>query len=516
MEQNIRKNLMVVFLISLAILGRFVIEYLFQVAWDYFDLSSVTGIIFRTITVIIFVIIWLSVTFRSDSPHQKLPWLLVLTFEPVLGITLFLTFGRSFRRSLRYRNRPLMVDDKYITREMKPGTLDGPLDTYDLRTQNLLKSAHRITRHQPFIDDSSVEVLKNGETFYPALIQSIKEAKHFILFQFFIIRSDKRGREIVDLLMQKAEDGVEVKMIMDGLGSARMKRRYRREIQRSAIDLVIQDKVYFPLFNTRIHYRNHRKNVVIDGLVAYTGGMNIGNEYDNRIPHDYYFRDTQLKIEGALVHSLTALFFKDYYYNTNQFIDSAYYYPAPKQVSEKGAYQLLESGPDHKEASIRDMVVKMIHAAQENIRIMTPYMALDPETLNALKTAATSGINVEIIVPGTPDKYVVYKVTKYFISNLMADGVNVYHYEKGFSHAKVIIIDDMYASVGSYNMDYRSAMVDFELSVLIASSDAVTTLIDDFEADKQDSILIDQERWDSRSLFNRVLESVMSYFTPII
>lgn len=514
MERNLRKNLWVVLIISMAIGGRFVLEFLFQIVWDFFDLSSVSGFVFRSVTVIVFVFIWLSITFRSDSPHQKLPWLLVLTFEPVLGITLFLTFGRSFRRSRRYRKRPLMVDDKYITHEATPAQTKDTLEGYDPRVRSLFHAGHLLSHHQPWDGDTSIDVLKNGETFYPDLIQSIKEAQSFILFEFFIIRADTRGREIVDLLMQKAENGVEVKMIIDGLGSARMNRRYRRKIASSKIDFVVQDKVYFPMFNTRIHYRNHRKIVVIDGEVAYTGGMNIANEYDNRIPNNYFFRDTQLKIQGGLVKSLTSLFFKDYYYNTNRFIDDAFYYPDAHH-NGVGVAQLLESGPDSKRAGIRDMVIKMIHSANDTIKIMTPYMALDPETLNALKTAAKSGIDVQIIVPGSPDKYIVYKVTKYFISNLLEDGVNIYQYTGGFSHAKVIIIDDSIASVGSYNLDYRSAMVDFEATVMMHGP-AVQTLAQHFTMDRAASTKIEHERWKQRSLFNRFLESIMSYFTPIM
>jgi len=515
MEKNLRKNLLVVLVIAMAIAGRFLLEFLFNQVWDFFDLTSATGIFVRSLFVVIFILIWFSITLRSENPHQKLPWLLILTFEPVLGITLFMTFGRNFRQSYRYRRRPLMKQGNYITREESPQTLRIPEGSTDPTYTQFFTAAHRMSHHQPFIDNTRIDILKNGEAFYPELIKSIDAAKDFILFEFFILRSDTTGRKIVESLIRKAQEGVEVKIIIDALGSARTSWRFIRKIKKSNIDLVINDKIYFPLFNTRINYRNHRKIVVIDGHTGFTGGMNIADEYDNTIENDYYFRDTQIKLEGAAVRSLTALFFKDYYYNTNRFIDETRYYPQTTVRSE-GLAQIVQSGPDSKNALIRNLYLKMIMTAKHSVKIMTPYLAMDQETLTALKVAAQSGVRVEIIVPGIPDKYIVYKVTKAYITTLLSDDVHIYQYEKGFCHAKLLIIDDTVASVGSYNLDNRSAVIDFEITALMTGP-AVSTLLADFEADKQESTAIDEKEWnESRSFFTKFLEGIMSIFTPII
>ncbi len=514
MEKNLRKNLLVVLIITIAISFRFVLEFVFNILWDFYDISSIIGFVIRTLFVLIFVIIWLGITLRSDSPHNKLPWLLVLTFEPVLGITLFLTFGRSFQNSFRYRKRPLMKNGQYITKEASVGALGDALESYEPWIKNLTKNIHHATHHQPFIGDTQVEVLKNGEKFYPELKKSIKKAESFILFEFFILRHDKRSLEIVDLLIEKANQGIKVKMIIDALGSARTKRKFLKRIKDNNIDLIINDKIYFPLFNTRINYRNHRKIVVIDGKVGFTGGMNIANEYDNSIEHSYYFRDTQLKLSGNAVKSLTALFFKDYYYNTNQFINDDMYYPEVDMPS-KGLTQIIQSGPDSAYAHIRNFYLKMIYNAEKSIKIMTPYMALDHETLTALQTAAQSGIQIDIIIPGIPDKYIVYKVTKSFVGSLLDAGVNVYHYDPGFCHAKVLIVDEKVASVGSYNLDNRSAVIDFEVTTLLVDH-GVSELNMQFETDKNASSKIEKALWDNRPYFSRFLEGIMSIFTPII
>lgn len=511
MERNLRKNLMVVIILLLALGFRFLLEFIFISIWDFFDLSTFTGFFVRTLFVVVFLVIWFSITLRSDNPHQKLPWLLLLTFEPVLGITLFLTFGRSFKQSRRYRKRPYMQGRNYITQEASPEDFSYQDDAH----AEIFKAAHHCSHHQPFYQNTAVEVFKNGETFYPALIQDLKAAKHTILFEFFIFRHDETSRQFADILKQKAKEGLQVKVIIDGLGSARTKRSFLKDLRSAGVDLIINDKIYFPLFNTRINYRNHRKIVVIDGLVGYLGGMNIADEYDNTIAYHYHFRDTQMKLTGPANHSLTALFLKDYYYNTGVFIDDALYYPKASPTLSNHTVQIIESGPDSNSPTIRDLYIKLMMNAKKSIKIMTPYMALDQETLSAIKLAAGSGITVDIIVPGVPDKYIVYKVTKAYISNLMASGVHIHEFKKGFCHAKILIVDDEIASVGSYNLDYRSAIIDFEVSALV-KGDAVKTLTNQFNEDLEVSREIEKKQWRKRPLFSKVLEGIMSIFTPII
>ncbi len=514
MERNIRKILTIFLIIAIAIAVRFGLELAYNAVIALIDAAPFVGYATRTAFVLLLVIVWLTVALRSDSPTQKMPWLLLLLFEPVIGIALFLTFGRNFKYSLRYRRRPRIHDDSYITKEVRAEAGDVQLPDVDPDVAALFHASHRISYHQPFVDDTSVDVFRNGETFYPDLLDELTRAKRFILMEFFIVRSDTRGRQIIDLLMDKAAAGLEVKLIMDALGSSRINRLYLRKIKRSKIDLIINDKIYFPLFNTRINFRNHRKIVVIDGQVGYTGGMNLADEYDNSIDYAYYFRDTQVKLRGAAVKSLTSVFFKDYYYNTGTFIDSDDYYPKT-QVKSQGIVQILQSGPDSHEAHIRSVYLKAIMTAKHSIRIMTPYMSLDQETLTALIIAKRSGVDVEVIIPGTPDKYLVYKVTQYFATMLLTHTIDVYRYVKGFSHAKVLIIDDKIASVGSYNMNHRSALIDFEITALF-TGDAVQTVLDQYAQDKIDSEKIDPVAWKKRPIYHRLFEVAMSIFTPII
>ena len=513
MEKSMRKLMSILFLIGLAIFTRVALELIYRTLNVIFTFSPAAGFLIRTLFLVLVIIIWLSVTLRSENPYNKLPWLLILSFEPVIGITLFLTFGRSFKNSYRYQKRPLIHDNAYITHEENPDQLRLDYQDTPPYIQEIFQAAHHLSYHQPF-NHTKVTVLKNGEAFYPDLIHNIQNAQSFILLETFIFRSDTRGKELIDLLIRKAEEGLKVILIVDAFGTlSRMRPKYRKRLKRSNVEFILNDRIYFPFFNTRLNYRNHRKIVVIDGAIGYTGGLNIGDEYDNSILYDYHFRDTHVRIEGKAVSSLTTLFFKDYYYNTGRHINETFYYPKTFQ-SHQGIVQILQSGPESDEAAIRNVYLKMIFKAKHSIKIMTPYMALDPEIFTALKIAQKSGVQVEIIIPGTPDKYLVYKVTQYFAYAFAKHGIKIYVYQPGFCHAKILIIDDLLASVGSYNLDNRSALIDFEVSALFYDVKALETLVQQFEDDKKDSKLLDIN--EKRSIFNRLFEGLMSIFTPII
>ena len=514
MEKNIRKIVLIVGIILTAVLLRVGFEYAYRLINEIARITPIIGFLIRTLLLVFVTLIFLTIAIRGESAYQKLPWLIILIIEPLVGLFLYFSMGRSFKRSRRYKNRPLIHSFDYIKDEALPKTITYPENASSLSV-DIFELAHKLNYHQPHIHNTKVELFQNGETFYPELLNQIYSAKSFILMEFFIFATDTRGKEILTALMEKAASGVKVKLIYDALGSnRRINRAFYKKLKASKVDLVINDPIYFPFFNTRVNYRNHRKIVVIDGKIAYTGGMNIADEYDNRITYDYYFHDLQVKLEGAAVKSLTSLFFKDYYYNTNRFIDDDFYYPKA-EVSSSEIVQIIQSGPDSDYAFIRDTYVKMIMNAKQSIKIMTPYMALDQETLNALKMACLAGVCVDIIIPGKPDKLLVYKVTKYYAGVLLKHGASIHIYEKGFCHAKILIVDDEVASVGSYNFDNRSAVIDFEVTALFTGS-AVLDVVKSFNQDKQDSRLLMMDEWRNRSIIHPIIEGVLSVFTPII
>jgi cardiolipin synthase len=500
MEKNKRKLLSILFLIALAIFARVALEIVYQSLELLLQFSQPAGFLVRTLFLVLVLIIWIAVTLRSEQFHTKLPWLLMLFFEPVIGITLFLSFGRSFKNSRRYKNRPLLKDETF-------------LNSQGIHVEDALFKATQTLSKRGVYKNTEVTRFKNGEAFYPHLINTLKNATSSILFEVYIFRSDTRGKAILDLLIQKANEGLEVKMILDAFGSlSRLSKSDKKRLKASKVEVHYFDRVYFPFFNTRLNFRNHRKIIVIDGLIGYTGGMNIGDEYDNSILYDYHFRDTHVAVKGDVVKSLVEIFLKDYYYLTGRVLDFKRF-TAPHQIKNQSLNLVMESGPNSKVPYIRDVYLHLIHTAKTSIKIMTPYMAIDPETFTALKSAHERGVHVEIIIPGIPDKYLVYVVTKYFAHAFSEIGIDVYLYQPGFTHAKVLIIDDNLASVGSYNLDNRSAIIDFEVTLLSNDEALLTDLVDDFNQDKLEALSIKEEK---RHVITRLFEGLLSIFSPII
>ena len=245
------------------------------------------------------------------------------------------------------------------------------------------------------------------------------------------------------------------------------------------------------------------------------GGLNLADEYNLGKFKDYgFFRDTHLVLEGDAVRSLTQLFFRDFYYNTNEFISDTKYYPTYR-VKAEGLVQILPSGPEYKHPPIRNVYVKIINNAKKSIKIMTPYIALDNELLTSLVIAASSGVEVDIIIPGIPDKKSIYAVTKSFIEDLLEVGIKVYTYTPGFCHAKILIIDDVMASCGSYNLDNRSAKINFEVTTLLYLQ-CVDKLVEDFKKDLEESQEISYEVWLKRGVIRRLYEGLLNLFSTLV
>lgn len=514
-----RFNIKRIMWLTVIILAALIVRLLFEIVYDVYDeiysFTQFLNMAIRGFVAMIAIIAWVGIVVRSESTSNKLPWLIILALEPFIGIALFLTFGRNFRRSERYRELPLLKDGMYLVKE--PATdfnREGYLNI-DSEITDIYKAGYNSTKHHAYLNDTSVEVLTNGSKKFPRLIDELLLAEKFILMQYYIIRTDKIGKQVLSILKDKVLSGVEVYLMYDAFGGVFLNKKFMKSLKESGIQIVINDPVYFGLFNTRINYRNHRKVTVIDGNVGFVGGINLGDEYfENKKKKFGFWRDTHLVLKGNAVNSLTQLFFRDWYYNTDNFISADKYY-GTKKVESNGLVQIIPSGPDFKHPPIRNLYVKMINNAKKNIKIMTPYIALDQELMTSLVIAVSSGVDVEIIIPGIPDKKSIYTVTKSFVEGLLEVGIKVYQYKPGFCHAKVFIIDDMIASCGSYNLDNRSARINFEVTVLLYN-DAVNHLVTDFNNDIALSKEIILKKWAKRGLINRVYEGLLNLFSPLV
>ena len=514
MKFSYKRNLWILLILFFAIIVRIGFELVIEAFRIDYSFTEFIILSFRYFTTFFAILVWIRIVAKSEYSISKLPWLLILAIEPFTGLALFLTFGRDFRESSRYKKHPLIVGGKYLTNEPKTDFNLYEYKSIDSEVTDIFKTAYNMTFHHAYINDSKVVVLKNGNIFFPRLIKELKNAEKFILMQFFIIRTDATGRKILNILKDKAANGVEVKLIYDALGSAFLNRRYMKSLRKAGVIVQANDPVHFGVFDTKVNYRNHRKTTVIDGRVAFIGGMNLANEYWNKAKKYPKFRDTQLLLQGNIINSLTSLFFRDWYYITDTFIDDKKYYCAQK-VSSEALVQIIPSGPDFRYPPIRNTYVKIINNAKKSIKIMTPYLALDREMITSLIIASRGGINVEIIVPGKPDRKSVYEITRSFFQELLAEGVKIYTYKKMFTHAKVFICDDIIASCGTYNLDNRSARINFEATVLLYKT-GVDELINDFDLDRSKSKLVDAVKWSKRNYIQRVFEGLIGLMAPLV
>lgn len=514
MKQNIKLLMWVTLDIIIAIAFRYGFEVGYSYLQDYFNWTLGFTTVSRTFLTAIVVLIWVAIVIRSEYTINKLPWLIILTLEPFIGLGLFLTFGRSYQNSLRYKLKPLSRPKKYLLKEPKTPFEEKDYKKIDSEITDIYKAAFNATGHHAYIHSNEVTVLTNGAEKFPSLIQDLKQAQSFILMQYYIIRTDIIGHQVLDILKEKAKSNCEVYLLYDAIGSVFLDRSYIKDLKKSKIKVVRNEPVFFGFFNTKVNYRNHRKVTIIDGKVGYVGGMNLADEYNNTISPFGFFRDTHLRIEGSAVQSLTQLFFRDWYQNTRKLINDERFYPT-YELPKKGLVQIVPSGPEFKNPPIRNMYVKMINNAKQSIKIMTPYIALDQEILTSLVIAVKSGVKIDIIIPGVPDKKSVYQVTKSFIEPLIEEGVNIYFYKGGFTHAKVFIIDDHLASCGTYNLDNRSARINFEVTVLLYQT-GVSQLISDFNQDLQTSQLIDLKKWRKRPIQKRFIEGLFNLFSPLV
>ena len=515
MRLNIKRIMWVLVIILFGFLIRIAFEYLFDIFEDQYTITQFTDLFVRFFIVGIAILIFMSIVGTSDNTINKLPWLIVLTLEPTIGLFFFLTFGRSFRKSERYRELPLLKDGKYLVKEPHTNFNEQAYLDLDSEVTDIYKAAYNLTKHHAYINDSRVHVLTNGKEKFPVLIRELKKAQEFIVMQYYILRTDKIGKEVLNILKEKAEEGLDVYLMYDAFGGVFLNRKLMKSLKKSGVKIVINDPVHFGLFNTRINFRNHRKVIVIDSRVGFIGGLNLGDEYlSTKHKKTGFWRDTHLMIEGKAVNSLTQLFFRDWYYNTDKFISDDKYYKA-KKFNDVGITQIIPSGPDFKHPPIRNVYVKMINNAKKSIKIMTPYIALDQELLTSLVIAAKSGVKVDIIIPGKPDKKSIYTVTKSFIEDLLEEDINVYTYTKGFTHAKVFIIDDFLASCGTFNLDNRSAKINFEVTALIYN-EAVEKLVYDFDEDLKECKKIELKKWRKRGIITRIYEGMFNLFSPLV
>ncbi|WP_163539959.1 cardiolipin synthase [Gracilibacillus sp. YIM 98692] len=445
-------------------------------------------------------------------------WIMVLTFIPVFGFILYLIFGRklSNKTIFTWDTKSKLGVKSAVQHQMREiESRQFHIHDPQLYQYKDLFYLHLRNNDAIYSQDNELEIFTEGNRKFDSLIEDIKQAKDHIHLLYYIIRSDQLGERLANLLMQKALEGVKVRVLYDDMGSRRLSRKLIKKMRRSGAEVEGFFPPLIPKVNLKINHRNHRKLAIIDGEIGYIGGFNIGDEYLGSNKRFGYWRDTHLRIEGSAVNHMQTRFILDWNQASRHDIvyDKRYYAGKPKGHV---GMQIVSSGPDSEWEQIKHGYIKMIMSAKEYIFIQTPYFIPDESLLDALKIASLSGVDVRIMIPNKPDHPFVYWATYSYIGELLNAGATVYIYQKGFLHAKMIVVDSKIASVGTANIDVRSFRLNFEVNAFLYQGTVAEMLVDEFEKDMEDSTLLTHDEYHKRSLWIRFKESISRLISPIL
>lgn len=475
-----------------------------------------TIVILFLIAIAVLLLVGTVIFLENRNPEKTVAWLIVLIALPFIGFMLYLVFGRNARkRKLFYHKHIGESHLKRIVFEQTQRLIDA--EVVQRGSGRLLRLMRLIlnSADAPLTAHNRVQVLTDGPSKFKALFDELERAEHHIHLEYYIFKEDEIGRDVQRLLIEKALQGVEVRVLIDGLGSRKISKDFLGEMTNGGVQVAYFFPVRFPFITSKLNFRNHRKIVVVDGKVGFLGGMNIGDEYLSRKREVGFWRDTHLRLEGESVHRMQTIFLNDWYFITHQRIEDTAYYP-PVQEFDKQYAQIVASGPDSDWESIRQVYFTALATARHKIDIQTPYFIPDESISMALKTAALSGLNVRLIVQGIPEYQLTYWASRSYFEELLQAGVKIYKYRKGILHAKAIMIDDEIGIVGSANVDIRSFQLNFEVSALVYDRMFVQRLQADFEQDLNDSVQVDLDVYKMRPLSDRYKESGARLLSPLL
>ena len=446
---------------------------------------------------------------EKKNPLYTIFWIFLLYLLPYIGFFIYLFFGLTFKKK-RVANKI------YKIKKLKSIKNVHGSDKEELRRWKGLITYLEMSTDNYITSNNDIQVYFAGEEFFSDLKKEIANAKKFINMEYFIFQFDGIGKEIADLLIKKAKEGIEVNLIIDGVNLANYK--LKSYFKNTGVHLYLFFRTYIPIFNIRINYRDHRKVTIIDNRVAFVGGMNIGDEYLGKGKIGYW-RDTSVKIYGDIVST----FEKEFYFSMsivkNKFLkdEKTSNEISLKYEEEDNVYmQVISSGPNYEFPAIRDNYIKLIQEARKSVFIQTPYFVPDDLLLDTLKSAVLSGIDVKIMIPNKADHPFIYWINQYYVAELLRLGANIYRYENGFIHSKTILVDEEVVSVGTCNFDYRSFYLNFEINLNIYNKDVANSFKTQYYKDIAISKKLTFADFKKRSIFTKIKESVFRLLSPIM
>ncbi|WP_240649018.1 cardiolipin synthase [Anaerosphaera multitolerans] len=456
---------------------------------------------------------------ERKKPTSTLLWVMAINFLPIFGFILYLFIGQDLSKKKMFDKKDIIkVKMQKNAQEQLNDIRSGKYVFENERTKDYVEMIEmfNVSEDEIFYQGNDIEMFNDGRDMFKRLLDDMEKAKTSIYFESYIFKSDGLGTEIMELFKRKVKEGVEVLLLVDGMGARKLTSRDRKDLVRNGVKLAIFFPGLFGKFNTHMNYRNHRKIIVIDHEIGYVGGLNVGDEYISKNEKFGFWRDEHIRIMGPAVMGLQFRFFLDYRFAASE-KDGAFITPITneKRYGNKDIC-IVTSGPDTKADSIRNGFDKIISRARKHIYIQTPYFVPDDGLFNSLKVAALSGCEVNIMIPRTRDHPFVHWASTSFIGELLEWGCRAYFYEGGFLHSKVICCDDYLSSIGTANFDIRSFELNFEANAFIFDEEVTATLIKDFENDVKLSTELTLESYEKRPIINKVREGVSRLLSPLL
>ncbi len=501
-------------------------------------LKGISTLTFKVLNIVFAVSIFLIIivlVLENDNPIKTMAWILILLYLPIIGFVFYLFFGRNWRKT-RIFNRKGMEDIENlevmkISSAQKAEILKKIEYPLARKMISLLESNSKAL----LTDNNDISIIPDTSDALEEIIRGISAAQRYIHMEFFSISADETGQRFKQALIEKAKAGVTIRIIYDAVGCWNLSHAYKSELRKAGIELQPFLRSWIPFFSSKLNYRNHRKIVIIDGRIGYLGGLNIGNKYLHLIKYFGYWRDTLVTLEGKSVISLHAIFLTDWFFVCRQDLlrresylvadDSRHplklkeiFKPRQDRMAfaENIPVQIVSSGPDSHHESIMQVYFAAIADARKCVHITSPYLILNDSLLMALKTASLSGVEVKIILPRKADHFIVFWGSRSYYEELLAAGVSIYEYQKGFIHAKVLIVDGEITSIGTANMDLRSFNHNFEINAMFYGKDAAKIAEAQFQDDLNCSRQIILSEFRKRSIVHKTVESVCRLFSPLL
>lgn len=457
-----------------------------------------------------------TVLHERRDPVRALSWIAVIVLLPFLGIGLFVFFGQDYRKQKIFNRKEIkdIKEFEHLSYRQLRGISD--FDNPEVAANREIITLLLNNNKSLLTTNNRLEVLADGRCTFDSIIEALLAAKHFIHIEYYIFEEDGIGTRMADILKAKAREGVEVRFLYDDVGSWGLSGKFIRSMRQAGVEIHCFMPIAFPWLTSKINYRNHRKIVVVDSTIGFTGGLNVADRYLKGTRHGPW-RDTHLRIEGTAVHMLQLTFLTDWYFATGiQLHDHDKYLAVSDRYVGDVAVQIATSGPDSDWATIMQAYFSAITKATDHIYISTPYFMPGESLLTALKVASLSGIDVRLIIPSRSDSKIVYWATRSYISELLDAKIKVYLYQNGFNHSKIMTIDGHLGSIGTANMDNRSFEDNFEITAMIYDREITKDLENQFLEDINSSRALTRRRWAKRPRSEQFKESVARLFSPLL